>query len=951
MYQKNDTVNSVELKLKKKDGTVITASITARAHKDINGKIDGIDGIIEDITERKKVENTLKESEEKYRNLVERANDGIVIIKDGIVKYANPRIIELWGGKLEEVINTPFTNYISSDELPKTLERYKKRLAGETVPSIYKTVLKRKDGCDFPAELNANLITLQGEPADFVIVRDLTERKRAENILKENEEKYRGLVENIRLGIYRSTADDPGRFIEANPAMCKIFGYDCRTEIVKNAPVSDVYLNPKDRKIFLSKIQKDDFVKAEEVRLKKRDGTPFIASITAHAHKSKDGKIQWIDGVIEDITDRKKSEQALHESEKKYRSLVDNVNIGVWRITADPIGKVIEANPTCLRIFGYDSTEEFKQIALINLHVYPERRKVLLEKGQIARYVKAEEVEFKRKDGSIFTASITGIPHFDSEGKNDWIDGVVEDITERKLIDNTLKSLSLRYEAILKAIPNIIVEVDTNRIFTWVNKAGYDFYGADVIGKEASYYFEGEQETYKVVQPLFDGDENVIYVESWQRRKDGEKRLLAWWCRVLKDAQGNVTGALSSASDITEQKKVEEELKDSEERFRALFELAPDAYYIHDAKGNIIDGNKAAEKLVGQKREDLIGKNVLNIGTMPKSQIPKAIALFAKNALGFGTGPDEFTVIRKDGSKVEVEDLTVPIKIKGKTLILAVERDITKRKETMQALYESEEKYRNLIERANDGIVVICDGIIQYANQRVAEMWKGKIDEIIGSPVRNFIHPDELPKAAERYKKRIAGETSPPIYKTVLKRKDGSTFPAELNASVIIQRDKPADFVFIRDLSGQKKTEDELKNSDDKFKIIFENTPDAYYLCDLKGNFIDGNKASENLLGYKREELKGKNLLELGLLPTIQFPKALTILAKNALGLNTGPDVFTITRKDGSKIEVELTTMTVQLQNETAVLAIGREVTKNKRSVSGIRKKDEIYHITAKHTK
>jgi PAS domain S-box-containing protein len=185
----------------------------------------------------------------------------------------------------------------------------------------------------------------------------------------------------------------------------------------------------------------------------------------------------------------------------------------------------------------------------------------------------------------------------------------------------------------------------------------------------------------------------------------------------------------------------------------------------------------------------------------------------------------------------------------------------------------------------------------------------------------------------------------------VIKRKDGTTFPAELNASVIIQDGKPTDFVFVRDLSEQKKSEDELKSSAERFKIIFESTPDAYYLCDLKGNFIDGNKASENLLGYKREELKGKNLLELGLLPTIQFPKAITILAKNALGLNTGPDVFTIKRKDGHEIDVELTTLTVQLQNETAVLAIGRAATKNKRNVLGIRKKDEIYHITAKHIK
>src|SRR4030066_1359531 len=124
--------------------------------------------------------------------------------------------------------------------------------------------------------------------------------------------------------------------------------------------------------------------------------------------------------------------------------------------------------------------------------------------------------------------------------------------------------LTLRYEAILSAVPDIIMEVDRNKVYTWANKAGFEFFGDDVIGKEASRYFEDKQDTYSVVEPLFEGNENVFYVESWQRRRDGQKRLLAWWCRVLKDDSGNVTGALSSARDITEIKKTEQALKEKE---------------------------------------------------------------------------------------------------------------------------------------------------------------------------------------------------------------------------------------------------------------------------------------------------------------------------------------------------------------------------------------------------
>jgi len=131
-------------------------------------------------------------------------------------------------------------------------------------------------------------------------------------------------------------------------------------------------------------------------------------------------------------------------------------------------------------------------------------------------------------------------------------------LEEREKAGEALRALTLRYKAILAAVPDIIMEVDSNRVYTWANAAGYEFFGDDVIGREAAFYFEGKQQIYNMVQPLLNGSEDVIYVESWQRRKDSGKRLLAWWCRVLKDMEGNVTGALSTARDITDQRHTEE---------------------------------------------------------------------------------------------------------------------------------------------------------------------------------------------------------------------------------------------------------------------------------------------------------------------------------------------------------------------------------------------------------
>ena len=129
------------------------------------------------------------------------------------------------------------------------------------------------------------------------------------------------------------------------------------------------------------------------------------------------------------------------------------------------------------------------------------------------------------------------------------------------------------------------MEVNATKVYTWANQAGLDFFGEDVIGAEAARYFEGDQGTYEAVpQCLFRGDENVIYVESWQRRKDGEKRLLAWWCLTLKGPDGRLTGALSSARDITEQRMAEQSRRESEARYQNLIDNAPLAILVRTRK-------------------------------------------------------------------------------------------------------------------------------------------------------------------------------------------------------------------------------------------------------------------------------------------------------------------------------------------------------------------------------
>ena len=175
--------------------------------------------------------------------------------------------------------------------------------------------------------------------------------------------------------------------------------------------------------------------------------------------------------------------------------------------------------------------------------------------------------------------------------------------------------------------------------------------------------------------------------------KDGSKRLISWVNSILKKPDGSIEYILCTGQDITEQKRIEEALKESNERFRVLFENAPDPFYINKMDGTIVDGNKAAEKLLGYKKEEFIGVNFIETGILSGRDIPKALNLLGQNQKGYPTGPDEFTMIRKDGTPVCAEILTLPVEIRDEKLVLGIARDVTDRKQADEALRLSEEKF------------------------------------------------------------------------------------------------------------------------------------------------------------------------------------------------------------------------------------------------------------------
>jgi len=346
------------------------------------------------------------------------------------------------------------------------------------------------------------------------------------------------------------------------------------------------------------------------------------------------------------------------EDHSRLLTLFENSHDGIAYL--DTSGIILDVNPAAVRIFGGTKEElvgrEFSALPIFQQKDKPvildDFRRILAgETASIELYItdKKGEQHFLRSSTTLLK----------SKGKVFGVMAIVQDATSEKLADEAIQLISLRQEAILASVPDIVMEVDNNKVYTWANKAGYRFFGEEVVGKEAAFYFEGEQKTYNHVQPLFNGDESVIYVESLQRRIDGEKRLLAWWCRVLKDKHGNVTGALSTARDITEQRHAEDALRESEATLKSILQAAPVGIGI--VKNRIISWtNDTLRAMTGYTAEELAGKSskilyptdeeFYYVGEEKYRQIRE-----------YGSGTVETRWKKKDGAIMDILLSSVPI--------------------------------------------------------------------------------------------------------------------------------------------------------------------------------------------------------------------------------------------------------------------------------------------------
>ncbi len=255
--------------------------------------------------------------------------------------------------------------------------------------------------------------------------------------------------------------------------------------------------------------------------------------------------------------------------------------------------------------------------------------------------------------------------------------------------------------------------------------------------------------------------------------------------------------------------------KESEERFRSLSEASFEGIVLHD-KGKILDANKTFAEMFGYELKETIGMNVLELAA------PKWKDTIKENVLSGREEPYEAEGLRKDGSIFPGELLGKQIKYKDREVRITAVRDLTRQKKAEQALKESEEKYSLVVENSNDAIIIHRDGIIQFANSTSSRYIGMPPHELIGKPMTDFVHPDDKKKVWDNFQKRKAGKEVENIYEISLVREDGSSFPAEINVSLIQYQGEPAGLVFIRDITKRKKAEEKIKKSLEEKEVLLK---------------------------------------------------------------------------------------------------------------------------------
>jgi two-component system cell cycle sensor histidine kinase/response regulator CckA len=651
------------------------------SYKELQKKIRDLE---QQLTECKEEGAVPAEYEERYRALFERSNC-CVYIHDLSGKFldANDAALNLLGFDRDEIDSLNFATLLDEEQIPTAVENLQEILSQGLKKQTTEFKLRKKDGSHVWVKTDACLVYKKGEPCAVQgVAVDISELKRAEEALRQSKESFRSAFENAAVGMAIVALD--GKFLEVNSYLANMLGYTEKELAALN--VKEVTYE-EDLEIDITKHRM--LIKGEipnlwiEKRYCHRDGDVIWGRVSSSLVRGADAKPLYFVSQIQDITEHKRADEALRESEERYRKLFENAADII--VVIDTEGNLVDLNER------FEEESFYKREEMIGKNVFNSgimtESSARLTTQYLQKFFAGEpwsifEIDGLRKDGEAIPYEIRAVP-IEKNGSVIGVQAILRNIADRKRAEVALQKSEEKYRSILENMEEGYYEVDLAGNFTFFNDSLCKFFGYsrdEMLGmnnralstpKMSALIYRLYNQVYKTGQPINFIDYEVI-------AKDGSKLIVEGSASLMRDNSGQPIGFCGVFRDVTEHKKAEEALRESEEQYRKLYDSVSDFIFTHDAEGRFITINRATTEYLGYTADELIGRPIADF------MFPKYRETFNEEYLaeikkkGFYEGVSVY--LNRSGEKLYVEYRNTLVEREGKEpYITGVGRDITER--------------------------------------------------------------------------------------------------------------------------------------------------------------------------------------------------------------------------------------------------------------------------------
>ena len=764
----------------------------------------------------------LKASEAKFAAIFERAPVAMVRAKiDGAaILETNQELCKLSGYSKQELLNQPITRFLAQPEqMIELFEMLQKdgRIENVEVDLLEKAGIVRN--CHVTFNKYAKEEYIEGTYID------ITESRKIEQDLKRSEALYRDTFDYAPIGIFRSTEE--GKFILANHKLAEMLGFESPHELISIVNKTDIsqalFIDPSLRGRLIEGVKSRDGWSILENEYRRKDGSIFTGRLTTRITKKPDGSMDYIDGMVEDITERKRVELAFEKANERLNGILENLQDAYFQI--DLSGNFTFANQTACQMYGYDSVDEILGKPVTTLYADLNERSnmigMLMKSGQVKDFF----AKGLRRDGSFFWVSMNAQYIKDHSGKITGTEGVVRDITERKRAEETLRESEERFRRTF----------DESPIGAAMSTPDFHFIRTNTTMRKMLGYSEDEfsRLTFKdITHP----DDMARDVEGIMRLNRGEIQTYETDKRYLCKNGEVIWGHLSTSAirdgdrllyyvplivDITKRKQAEEKLSDEISRRTQLFSQTPIGIVLFDpVTTDILDFNAIAHQQLGYTRDEFA---MLKLGDIEQQETAEETQKHIKQITA--SGCEEFETVQrtKQGETRCVQVIAHPITISGRTVFQCIWNDITERKKFEKALQESEEKFRNLAEQSPNIIFILLGKNMVYVNDQGVRRTGYSRQQLLSPDFHllDIIAPESHEQVKSIFNQHGQGNDVPPMEYRIITRESGS-FHAMVGTKLIDYGGQRAILGTITDISDRKISEEKVKASLAEKEVILK---------------------------------------------------------------------------------------------------------------------------------